>query len=115
VFPIRARILDQHTHRSKIHAAEIIFIICVGLLVPSVIVGTTEYNIANFPPTQCAADSDVHFYTLILPTLLVMATGVILILLSFLSIHKVSGYWHCQELHKVFVMFWPVSNDRYTV
>jgi len=98
VFPIHARRLDHHRHRSKIHAAEIILIICVGLLVPSVIVGTTEYNITNFPPTQCAANADIHFYTLTLPTIFLMATGVILILLSFMSIHKVSSYCHCLEM-----------------
>ena len=93
VFPIRARNLDHHPHRGKIHAAEIILIVLVGLLVPSIIVGTSKYNIANFPPTQCAGDADVSFYTLILPTIIVMATGVILILLTFTSIQRVSGYW----------------------
>jgi len=83
MFPIRAYHLNRYKHFGKI-----IFIICVGLLVPSIIVGTTRYHITGFPPTQCSADADVFFYTLILPTIFVMATGVILISLSFMSIRR---------------------------
>ncbi|XP_065890192.1 uncharacterized protein [Dysidea avara] len=101
VFPIRARNLDHHPHRGKIHAAEIILIVLVGLLVPSIIVGTSKYNIANFPPTQCAGDADVSFYTLILPTIIVMATGVILILLTFTSIQRRKGIFKREGKNKL--------------
>ena len=108
VFPIRARNLDNHRHRRKIHVIEIVGIVLVGLFIPSVIVGTTKYNIGNFPPTQCSSNADVSFHTLILPTIIVMTTGVILILLSFMSIHRVSS-------SKIEVRFTIASHKRFTI
>jgi len=73
-----------------VHALEIIVVLVIGTLIPAIVVGTSEYGIVNFPPTQCSADVEVSFYTLILPTILMQFTGVMLILFTFVSIHKVS-------------------------
>ena len=90
VFPIHSHNFDKSKYRTRVHVVEVAVVLLIGLLVPSIVVGTSEYKIVNFPPTQCSADVEVTFYTLILPTILVQGAGVILILFTFVSIHRVS-------------------------
>ena len=90
VFPIHFRRFESSKYRTKVHILEIVIVLLVGILIPAIVVGTVEYNIVNFPPTECAANVEVTFYTLILPTVIIQGTGMFLILFSFISIHRVS-------------------------
>ena len=90
VFPLQFRKFETSKYRTKVHILEIVIVVLVGILIPAIVVGTVEYNVVNFPPTQCAANVEVTFYTLILPTILIQGTGIMLILFSFVSIHRVS-------------------------
>ena len=90
MFPFQFRKFDSSRHRTKVHILEIVIVLLIGILIPAIVVGTVEYNIVNFPPTECAANVEVTFYTLILPTILIQGTGIMFILFSFVSIHRVS-------------------------
>ena len=90
VFPLQFRKFDSSKYRTKVHILEIVIVLLLGILIPAIVVGTVEYNIVNFPPTQCSANVEVTFYTLILPTIFIQGTGMMLILFSFVSIHRVS-------------------------
>ena len=90
VYPLQLHNFDKYKHRTKIHILEIVAVLLIGLLIPSIVVGTSDYGIVNFPPTQCSADVEVTFYTLILPTIFIQGAGMMLILFSFVSIHRVS-------------------------
>lgn len=90
VFPIQFHKFDTSRYRTKVHILEIVIVLLIGILIPAIVVGTVEYSIVNFPPTVCAANVEVTFYTLILPTILIQGTGIMFILFSFVSIHRVS-------------------------
>ena len=90
VFPIQFHNFDNYKHRTKVHIAEIVIVFLIGLLFASIVAGTSEYRIINFPPTQCATDVEVSFYTVIFPTVLIQGAGMMFILFSFVSIHRVS-------------------------
>ena len=90
MFPLQFHNFDTYKHRTKIHIIEIVIVLLLGILIPAIVVGTVEYSIANFPPTLCSANVEVTFYTLILPTILIQGSGIMLIMFSFVSIHRVS-------------------------
>ena len=90
MFPLQFHNFDTYKHRTKIHILEIVIVLLLGILIPVIVVATVEYSIANFPPTTCSANVEVTFYTLILPTILIQGSGIMLILFSFISIHRVS-------------------------
>ena len=114
VFPIQFRNFDTYKHRTKVHALEICIVLVVGTLIPAIVVGTSEHSIVNFPPTQCSADVEVTFYTLILPTILLQFAGVMLILFSFFTIHRVRSCKHTvlPRVHNEKVLFIGITINR---
>lgn len=54
--------------------------------------GGLGFNIPRFPPLPCnAGDVDIIFYTSVLPSIVILAIGLTLILLIFWLLHRVSS------------------------
>ena len=91
VFPIWSRKLDRKQTKIILHVTEVTgaFILCG--LVPIIFVSVSEYSFFQFPPIYCAASRQVVFYTICLPLCVILASGVILAIIMFWTLHKASG------------------------
>ena len=92
VLPIWSRKLDRKQTKIILHVTEVggAFVLCG--LAPIVFVSVSEYSAVQFPPIYCGASKPVIFYTICLPLCVILATGVILAIIMFWTLHKVSSY-----------------------
>ena len=68
--------------------------VVVGIVLPFVPVitafGTGGFTISRFPPVLCVPNNtDATFYSLLLPSLIIVAVGITLLIVLFWKIHKV--------------------------
>ena len=90
VYPIRSRKLDRKQTKIILHVTEVggAFILCG--LAPITFVSMSEYSIGRFPPLLCLPSKVVNFYTVCIPLCIILASGVILAIIMFWLLHKVS-------------------------
>ena len=89
VYPLRSQdVLNRHG--TKIHIAEILFVLFASTITPIVTLTTDGFYISNFPPNQCYSDASVLFHGVLLPSMLIAIVGISVILLTILSVHRVS-------------------------
>jgi len=90
-FPMWSRKLDRRQTKIILHVTEVTgaFILCG--LAPIIYVSVSEYSFGRFPPLICVPSKKVDFYTLCLPLCIMMGTGVILAIIMFWMLHKVSS------------------------
>jgi len=90
VFPLRSEELLNH-HGTKVHIAEILLVLFISMITPIVILATDGFFISTFPPNMCFSDASILFHGVILPSMLIIIVGISLILITVLSVHRVSG------------------------
>ena len=90
VFPIRSRKLDRKQTKIILHVTEVggAFILCS--LAPIIYVSVSEYSFGRFPPLLCFPSRVVSFYTVCVPLCVMLASGLILAIIMFWLLHKVS-------------------------
>ena len=86
-----SRKLDRKQAKIILHAVEAAGVLFICSLAPSYCIAFSRYEIARFPPMFCSPSKEISFYTICLPLCLVMAIGVILAVVMFWILHKVSG------------------------
>lgn len=68
---------------------------------PAVIVSLTVerfgYNIYRFPTTLCISSGDMWFYSTTLPMNILVAAGVIMLIVIFWSIRKVTKFYNSSK------------------
>ena len=89
--PIWSRKLDRKQTKIILHVTEVLgaFILCG--LAPIVYVSVSEYSFGRFPPMLCVPSRTVTFYTMCLPMCVLLGSGVILAVIMFWMLHKVSS------------------------
>ncbi len=95
-FPFHARSFENAGRFKYIH----IIWATVGVLLPLVPVITVLANggftIPQFPPLLCTGrEADPTFYSLLLPIIVLLQTGITLMVILFRTIHKVSKTLAC--------------------
>ena len=60
-------------------------------LAPMLNVIFSKYQFGQFPPVICVPSKEVSFYTICLPLCIVIGTGVILAIIMFWMLYKVSN------------------------
>ena len=116
-FPIQARSLNQSKRtRHTIHATCVLFSLLVPLLPVLVTighdvvtngeegVGTVGFTIIRLPALICTGvDAEATFYSLVLPSILILDVGLTLLILLFWFVHKVrslaSSRCKCTHTH----------------
>ena len=90
--PIWSRKLDRKRTKVILHVTEAIgaFILCG--LAPIIYVSISEYAFSRLPPVLCYPSKAVTFYTMCLPMCVMFGSGVILTVIMFWMLHKVSSY-----------------------
>ena len=102
-FPIQARSLNQSKRtRYTVHATCVLVSLLVPLLPVLVTigydlvtngeegVGTVGFTITRFPPLLCTSiASEPTFYSLVLPSIIILDVGLALLILLFWFVHKV--------------------------
>ena len=89
VYPVRSQdVLNRHG--TKIHIAEILFVLFASMITPIVTLATDGFFISTFPPNQCYSNASILFHGVLLPTMLITIVGISVILLTVLSVHRVS-------------------------
>ena len=92
VFPLWCRKLDEKQTKITVHVVEAVgaFILCG--LPPVAYISASKYSFGRFPPLICVPSKDVYFYTVCVPMCILIGTGVILTVIMFWMLHKVSTY-----------------------
>ena len=92
VLPIWSRKLDRKQTKIILHVIEVTgaFILCG--LAPIIYVSVSEYSFGRFPPLICLPSRVVSFYTVCIPMCVLLTSGVILAIIMFWLLHKVSSY-----------------------
>ena len=94
VFPVTSQNILKY-HGTKIHIAEVLLTVVACSIPPAVSFSTDGYFISSFPPTQCYSNVSVLFHGAILPSMLISIFGISLILITILSVHRVSSIYIC--------------------
>ena len=89
-FPLRSRKLDVKRTKYILHATEVCGAFLLTGLAPIIFVSVSEYNFGRFPPLFCFPSRAVTFYTMCLPLCIVIGSGVVLAIVTFWMLHKVS-------------------------
>ena len=89
--PFWSRKLDRKHTKIILHVTEVIgaFILCG--LAPIVYVSVSKYYFTRLPPLLCVPSKEVYFYTVCLPLCVTFGAGVILAIIMFWILHKVSN------------------------
>ena len=98
VFPIASQNLFKN-HGTKLYIAEIILGLVTSLITPIAAIATDGFFITSYPPVQCLSNPSIQFHGVILPAILITIVGISLILITVLTVHRVSCYikTHCSE------------------
>ena len=86
-----SRKLDRKQTRFILHVVEVAGAVFLCSLAPTYNVAFLKYQIARFPPMFCSPSKEIGFYTVCLPLCIIMAVGVILAVVMFWLLHKVSS------------------------
>ena len=89
--PFWSRRLDSKRTKILLHVTEAIgaFILCG--LAPIAYVSVSKYSFTRLPPLLCVPSKIVYFYTVCLPLCITFGAGVILAIIMFWILHKVSN------------------------
>ena len=81
-FPIRAKIFSNKNYFRYVHFIMLVLAIVLPCIPLAAVLGTGGSTLASFPPFQCfARNSNVTYYTFILPASIMMGVGITLIIL----------------------------------
>ena len=73
-----------------LHAITVPIVILIGAVGPVVVLAVSPYTVANFPPNYCLPGNlDAVFYSLILPTTVLLLIGCIMMVFLVQQLHKV--------------------------
>ena len=89
--PIWSRKLDRKQTKLILHLTETVGAIILCSLPSIVYVSVSEYSFGRFPPMLCVPSGVVTFYTMCLPLCVLLGSGVILTVIMFWKLHKVSS------------------------
>ena len=89
--PIWSRKLDRKQTKIILHVGEVIGAFILSSLPSIVYVSVSEYSFGRFPPMLCVPSGTVSFYTMCLPLCVLLGSGVILAVIMFWMLHKVSS------------------------
>ena len=96
VDPLRTWIINKEEYARRIHIIGVVAIFSFGLITPITTVAATDgYHIGDFPPDQCYSDAIVFFHGILLPNIIICVIGIILIVITFFYVHRVSMYYIC--------------------
>jgi len=73
-----------------LHVTEITGAITLSGLAPVIYLSVSEYKFGRFPPVLCFPSKAVGFFTICVPLCITIASGMILALTTFWTLHKVS-------------------------
>jgi len=73
-----------------LHVTEITGATVLSGLAPIINLSVSEYKFSRFPPVICSSSKKVGFYTFTVPLCITVASGMILALITFWILHKVS-------------------------
>ena len=90
-FPMWSRQLDRKQTKNILHVVEVAGGIFLCTLAPMFNVIFWKYQFGRFPPLICVPSKEVSFYTICLPLCIVIETGVILAIIMFWILYKVSN------------------------
>ena len=89
-FPMWSRTLNVKRTKIILHVTEVGGATLLSGLAPIIFVSVSEYNFGRFPPVLCFPSRAVTFYTMCLPVSITIGSGVILAIITFWILHKVS-------------------------
>ena len=89
-FPMWSRTLNVKRKKLILHVTEVSGATFLCGLAPIIVVSVSEYNIGRFPPLFCFPSSAITFYTMCFPVCIVIGSGVIISIITFWILHKVS-------------------------
>ena len=89
--PMWSRKLDRKQTKNFLHVVEVTGAIFLCILAPMLNVIFSKYQFGQFPPFQCIPSKEVSFYTMCLPLCIIMGTGLILAIIMFWMLYKVSN------------------------
>ena len=103
VLPIWSRKLDRKRTKMVLHVTEVTgaFVLCG--LAPIIFVSVSKYSFVQFPPIICLPSKEVNFYTMCLPLCVMIGTGVILAIIMFWTLHKVSALFFSYSYTRTYV------------
>ena len=91
-FPFWSNFLSEQKWKIRLHVLEVFGSVLLCNLGPVIFVSVSEYTFARFPPFFPRPSKDAAFYTLILPSNILLAIGVDLTIYSFIGLHKVTTH-----------------------
>ena len=86
-----SRKLDRKQTKIILHIVEVAGALFLCSLAPVLTVILSEYQITRFPPLFCNPSKEIRFYTMCLPLCIIVATGMVLAIIMFWILHKVSN------------------------
>ena len=86
-----SRKLDRKQTKNILHVVEVAGAIFLCTLAPMFNVIFSKYQFGQFPPVICVPSKEVSFYTICLPLCIIIGTGVILAIIMFWMLYKVSN------------------------
>ena len=89
-FPMWCRKLDRKNIKLILHVVEVAAAIFLCSLSPTLFVIFSKYRFGRLPPLICIPSKEVSFYTICLPLCIIMAIGMILAVIMFWILCKVS-------------------------
>ena len=89
--PVWSRKLDRKQTKIILHITEVTGAFTLCGLAPIVYVSVSKYSFAQFPPLFCIPSKEVIFYTICIPLCIIVGIGVILAIIMFWKLHKVSS------------------------
>ena len=90
VFPLWSRKLDVKQTKITLHVTEAVGAVVLCGLAPIAHISMLSYSSGRFPTLLCTLSKEFGFYTVCIPMCVMVATGVILTIIMFWILHKVS-------------------------
>ena len=90
-FPMWSRKLDRKQTKIILHVVEVSGALFLSTLAPILNIIFLKYQFGRFPPLICVPSKEVSFYTICLPLCVIMGIGMILTIIMFWMLHKVSN------------------------
>ena len=88
-FPFWSEYLNEQKWKIRLHLVEILGAVVLSSLGPVIFVSMSEYIFARFPPFFARPSRDAAFYSVVLPSAVMIAVGLNLTIYSFYQIRKV--------------------------
>ena len=89
--PLWSRKLDKKRTKIILHITEVPGAIILCCLAPVVYISVSEYSVGRFPLLLCIPSKEVNFYTVCIPLCVMIGSGVILAIIMFWMLHRVSS------------------------